>query len=117
MALAQKHTQTLLFFQFDNNRMYVWQKGYIHTCHVQPNMPIHTHKNDIFSGRLMLVDLQGWLPKEGRGVVYLTDPQFHTCSALPLSACDMGEAGMQAFWTSVHPQCNEICKALDLQRP
>ncbi|XP_025115318.1 uncharacterized protein LOC112576796 isoform X4 [Pomacea canaliculata] len=71
----------------------------------------------VSKGRLMLVDLQGWLPKEGRGVVYLTDPQFHTCSALPLSACDMGEAGMQAFWTSVHPQCNEICKALDLQRP
>ena len=65
----------------------------------------------------MLVDLQGWLPREGRGVVYLTDPQFHTNNPTSLSSCDMGQQGMQAFWESVHPQCNVICQALGLKRP
>jgi alpha-kinase len=67
----------------------------------------------------MLVDLQGWLPKEGRGVVYLTDPQFHTLAhpTNPLSAGDHGLRGMLAFWETVHPQCNDICHALGLTRP
>ncbi|KAL8570126.1 hypothetical protein ACOMHN_033805 [Nucella lapillus] len=78
----------------------------------------------VSEGKLMLVDLQGWLPREGRGVVYLTDPQFHTTSTgtststpTPLSSCDMGARGMQAFWERVHPDCNAICQALGLKRP
>ena len=71
----------------------------------------------LLTGKLMLVDLQGWLPREGRGVVYLTDPQFHTNNPTSLSSCDMGQRGMQAFWESVHPRCNAICHALGLKRP
>lgn len=73
----------------------------------------------VSEGKLMLVDLQGWLPREGRGVVYLTDPQFHTVTSgtSPLSSCDLGQQGMAAFWESVHPQCNTVCQALGLKRP
>ncbi|XP_076448790.1 uncharacterized protein LOC143285418 isoform X2 [Babylonia areolata] len=83
--------------------------------------------HSVSQGRLMLVDLQGWLPcgeEGGRGVVYLTDPQFHTSSpssssssSTPLSSCDMGERGMRAFFESVHPTCNTVCHALGLKRP
>lgn len=73
--------------------------------------------HSVSEGKLMLVDLQGWLPREGRGVVYLTDPQFHTNTSTSLSSCDMGSKGMQAFWESVHPTCNAICQALGLKRP
>ncbi|KAK7114234.1 uncharacterized protein [Littorina saxatilis] len=73
--------------------------------------------HSVSDGKLMLVDLQGWLPREGRGVVYLTDPQFHTNTPTSLSSCDMGPKGMRAFWESVHPQCNAICHALGLKRP
>ncbi|KAK7505666.1 hypothetical protein BaRGS_00002937 [Batillaria attramentaria] len=86
---------------------------------VEPYLEGHFIKltNNLAFWRLMLVDLQGWLPREGRGVVYLTDPQFHTDDKTNLSSCDMGARGMQAFWESVHPRCNAICHALGLKRP
>ncbi|XP_046356557.2 alpha-protein kinase 1-like [Haliotis rufescens] len=68
-------------------------------------------------GKLMLVDLQGWMPADGKGVVYLTDPQFHSSGGGKLSSCDMGETGIEVFWETVHPECNDICWALNLPRP
>lgn len=70
-------------------------------------------------GMLMLVDLQGWMPSDGRGVVYLTDPVFHTQYIKKFSSCDHQQKGMDAFWEKQHPTCNRICSylALDKFRP
>ncbi|XP_028418422.1 alpha-protein kinase 1-like isoform X2 [Dendronephthya gigantea] len=67
-------------------------------------------------GTLMIVDIQGWLPKQGTGVFYLTDPQFHTVGLEKFSPYDHQEAGIKKFWESVHPHCNEICRAIGLER-
>ena len=66
---------------------------------------------------LMIVDLQGWLPSDKSGIVYLTDPQFNTQGIERFSPYDQQEKGMKAFWTRVHPECNDICRFLKLKRP
>ena len=67
-------------------------------------------------GTLMIVDIQGWLPREGTGVIYLTDPQFHTVGSERFSPYDYQEMGMKKFWQHVHPHCNDICRAIGLER-
>ena len=67
-------------------------------------------------GTLMIVDIQGWLPREGTGVIYLTDPQFHTVGLERFSPYDHQEMGMKKFWEHVHPHCNDICRAIGLER-
>lgn len=67
-------------------------------------------------GKLMVSDLQGWLPTGTQNLIYLTDPQFHTDSG-DSSPFDFGQDGMKVFFDVVHPQCNEICKTLKLERP
>ncbi|XP_025114699.1 alpha-protein kinase 1-like [Pomacea canaliculata] len=67
-------------------------------------------------GDLMVVDLQGWLPTDKKGVVYLTDPVFNTRYIEKYSTSDQREAGMQAFWKHVHPKCNKICRFLQLDK-
>lgn len=67
-------------------------------------------------GKEMVVDLQGWLPSQGKGIVYLTDPVFHTLYRKKFSTCDHQEEGMKAFWKHVHPKCNKICAFLGLQK-
>ncbi len=68
-------------------------------------------------GVLMIVDIQGWLPKDGNGIIYLTDPQFHTRQLKRFSPADRQEEGMKMFWSKVHPACNSICTSLGLARP
>ncbi|CAE1160277.1 ALPK [Acanthosepion pharaonis] len=67
-------------------------------------------------GKLMVSDLQGWLPSGTQNLIYLTDPQFHTDSG-DSSPFDFGQDGMKVFFDVVHPECNEICKTLKLERP
>lgn len=67
-------------------------------------------------GTLMIVDIQGWLPRENSGIIYLTDPQFHTSGLEKFSPYDHQESGMKEFWKSVHPRCNDMCRALKLER-
>ncbi|KAL3859063.1 hypothetical protein ACJMK2_009299 [Sinanodonta woodiana] len=79
-----------------------------------------THfSHHLSKGKLMLVDLQGWLPDTGSNVIYLTDPQFHSDlrSGSRICSGDFGEKGMKSFWEKVHPECNEICLTLNLKRP
>ncbi|KAK6185481.1 hypothetical protein SNE40_007703 [Patella caerulea] len=67
---------------------------------------------------LMIVDIQGWLPIDNRGIIYLTDPQFHTsCNFKKFSSCDHKEKGMEKFWKEVHQKCNSLCHLLNLERP
>ncbi|XP_067652623.1 alpha-protein kinase 1-like [Haliotis asinina] len=68
-------------------------------------------------GTLMIVDIQGWLGSEESGVIYLTDPQFHTSGMEKFSPYDHQEKGMKKFWLEVHPVCNDMCKAARLSRP
>ncbi|XP_071084410.1 alpha-protein kinase 1-like [Haliotis cracherodii] len=68
-------------------------------------------------GTLMIVDIQGWLGSEDSGVIYLTDPQFHTSGMEKFSPYDHQEKGMDKFWLEVHPVCNDMCKAVGLSRP
>ena len=67
-------------------------------------------------GKIMVTDLQGWLPTGSQNLIYLTDPQFHTDSG-DSSPFDFGQEGMKVFFDIVHPECNEICKTLKLERP
>lgn len=70
-------------------------------------------------GTLMIVDIQGWTPADGKGVVYLTDPVFHTLNMREFSSGDRHKEGMDAFWANQHPVCNRICQylGLDKKRP
>ncbi|XP_048255079.1 alpha-protein kinase 1-like [Haliotis rufescens] len=68
-------------------------------------------------GVLMIVDIQGWFPREGSGIIYLTDPQFHTKGVRRFSPADKQDEGMTLFWSKVHPECNSICSSLGLTRP
>ncbi|ESO82881.1 hypothetical protein LOTGIDRAFT_184684 [Lottia gigantea] len=68
-------------------------------------------------GTLMIVDIQGWLPNDKSGIIYLTDPLFHTCGIDKFSMGDHREDGMNKFWKNVHKSCNSICKFLHLKRP
>lgn len=67
-------------------------------------------------GALMMVDLQGWKPADGRGVVYLTDPVFHTHNTTQFSSGDHHLKGMEAFWTNQHLRCNRICQFLGIDK-
>lgn len=76
-----------------------------------------THFTYVQSGyQMMVCDLQGWLPSGTQNLIYLTDPQFHTDSG-DSSPFDFGQEGIKLFFDVVHPECNEICQILKLQRP
>ncbi|XP_014776572.1 alpha-protein kinase 1 [Octopus bimaculoides] len=68
------------------------------------------------AGKLMVVDLQGWLPSGVQNIIYLTDPQFHTVTG-DSSTFDFGIDGFKVFFNKVHPKCNHICETLKLERP
>ncbi|XP_076449884.1 uncharacterized protein LOC143286163 [Babylonia areolata] len=68
------------------------------------------------NGALMMVDLQGWTPTDRKGVVFLTDPVFHTRNMKQFSSGDRHQEGMDAFWTNQHPRCNRICQYLGLDK-
>ncbi|XP_025115478.1 uncharacterized protein LOC112576876 isoform X2 [Pomacea canaliculata] len=65
-------------------------------------------------GALMVVDLQGWVPADKEGRIYLTDPVLHTRCGNRFSDCDRQEQGMKDFWEKVHPRCNHLCKFLGI---
>ncbi|KAG2466358.1 ALPK1 kinase, partial [Polypterus senegalus] len=63
----------------------------------------------------VVVDLQGWITGNGKGLLYLTDPQIHSiCWPKPSSS---GRHGIDCFLKYQHgPECNEICKMLSLKQ-
>ncbi|KAL4631099.1 alpha-protein kinase 1 [Arapaima gigas] len=65
-------------------------------------------------GTEVVVDLQGWVTANGKGLTYLTDPQIHSLKT-PGSRTNFGERGIKNFLKVQHgPECNEICKKLSL---
>ncbi|KAK2499238.1 hypothetical protein MC885_017011, partial [Smutsia gigantea] len=66
--------------------------------------------------RDVVVDLQGWVTGNGKGVIYLTDPQIHSVDQKDVPT-NFGKRGIFYFFKNQHVECNEICHRLSLTRP
>nr|XP_051676048.1 alpha-protein kinase 1 isoform X2 [Oryctolagus cuniculus] len=64
----------------------------------------------------VVVDLQGWVTGDGKGLIYLTDPQIHSVDQKTV-ATNFGKRGIFYFFNYQHVKCNEICHRLCLTRP
>uniref|UniRef100_A0A667YMU2 Alpha-type protein kinase domain-containing protein n=1 Tax=Myripristis murdjan TaxID=586833 RepID=A0A667YMU2_9TELE len=63
----------------------------------------------------VVVDLQGWVTANGKGLTYLTDPQIHS-SKTPMGRSNFAERGLRCFLEEQHgPECNDICRKLKLR--
>ncbi|KAL9852741.1 alpha-protein kinase 1 isoform 1-T6 [Geothlypis trichas] len=67
-------------------------------------------------GTDVVVDLQGWVTGNGKGLIYLTDPQIHSLTSKD-SRSNFGKKGIYYFFNDQHAECNEICSCLSLTRP
>lgn len=66
--------------------------------------------------RDVVVDLQGWVTGNGKGLIYLTDPQIHSVDKKDVTT-NFGKRGIFYFFNNQHASCNEICHRLSLTRP
>lgn len=66
--------------------------------------------------RDVVVDLQGWVTGNGKGLIYLTDPQIHSVDKKDVTT-NFGKRGIFYFFNNQHVKCNEICHRLSLTRP
>ncbi|KAL2780765.1 alpha-protein kinase 1 isoform 2, partial [Daubentonia madagascariensis] len=66
--------------------------------------------------RDVVVDLQGWVTGDGKGLIYLTDPQIHSVDQKDVTT-NFGKRGIFYFFNNQHVECNEICHRLSLTRP
>ncbi|XP_055241156.2 alpha-protein kinase 1 isoform X1 [Gorilla gorilla gorilla] len=66
--------------------------------------------------RDVVVDLQGWVTGNGKGLIYLTDPQIHSVDQKVVTT-NFGKRGIFYFFNNQHVECNEICHRLSLTRP
>ncbi|XP_043917484.1 alpha-protein kinase 1 [Protopterus annectens] len=64
----------------------------------------------------IVVDLQGWVTDDGKGLIYLTDPQIHSVSQ-GKSRTNFAHKGIGYFFEHQHVECNDICRELLLTRP
>ncbi|XP_042368579.1 alpha-protein kinase 1 [Plectropomus leopardus] len=62
----------------------------------------------------VVVDLQGWVTANGKGLTYLTDPQIHSTKT-PKGPSNFAARGLKYFLEEQHgPECNGICQLLKL---
>ncbi|XP_018529772.1 alpha-protein kinase 1 isoform X1 [Lates calcarifer] len=62
----------------------------------------------------VVVDLQGWVTANGKGLTYLTDPQIHSTKT-PRGPSNFAARGLRYFLEEQHgPECNGICQLLKL---
>ncbi|XP_061525230.1 alpha-protein kinase 1 isoform X2 [Phycodurus eques] len=62
---------------------------------------LHSNCQDV------VVDLQGWVTANGKGLTYLTDPQIHSARA-PRGPSNLAQSGIDSFLREQHgPQCNK----------
>lgn len=59
----------------------------------------------------------GWVTGNGKGLIYLTDPQIHSLDSKDVSRSNFGKKGIYYFFNDQHVECNEICSCLSLTRP
>lgn len=65
-------------------------------------------------GQEVVVDLQGWVTANGKGVTYLTDPQIHSTKT-PKGPSNFADKGLRYFVEEQHgPECNAVCQLLKL---
>ncbi|XP_048457312.1 alpha-protein kinase 1 isoform X1 [Rhincodon typus] len=62
----------------------------------------------------IVVDLQGWITGDGKGLIYLTDPQIHSMKKRR-GGSNFAEKGIKYFLNCQHKECNEICHILTLK--
>nr|XP_057921566.1 alpha-protein kinase 1 isoform X2 [Doryrhamphus excisus]XP_057921567.1 alpha-protein kinase 1 isoform X2 [Doryrhamphus excisus] len=61
----------------------------------------------------VVVDLQGWVTANGKGLTYLTDPQIH--STRTPRGPNFAHSGITSFLRDQHgPECNSVCQLLNL---
>lgn len=72
---------------------------------------------ELSKGTDVVVDLQGWVTGNGKGLIYLTDPQIHSLNSKDVSRSNFGKKGIYYFFNDQHVECNEICHCLSLTRP
>lgn len=60
--------------------------------------------------------LLGWVTGNGKGLIYLTDPQIHSVDQKDVTT-NFGKRGIFYFFNNQHARCNEICHRLSLARP
>lgn len=75
------------------------------------------HFTYLFSDRQeVVVDLQGWVTANGKGLTYLTDPQIHSKKTPKGKGnANMAAEGLRCFLEQQHgPKCNGICEMLKL---
>ncbi|XP_035480094.1 alpha-protein kinase 1 isoform X2 [Scophthalmus maximus] len=64
----------------------------------------------------VVVDLQGWVTANGKGLTYLTDPQIHSTKA-PRGPSNFATRGLRYFLEEQHgPECTGICQLLKLPK-
>nr|XP_061811031.1 alpha-protein kinase 1-like [Nerophis lumbriciformis] len=69
---------------------------------------LHSNCQDV------VVDLQGWVTANGKGLTYLTDPQIHS-TRIPRGPSNLAHGGIASFLRKQHgPECNKICRLLNL---
>nr|XP_040038160.1 alpha-protein kinase 1 isoform X2 [Gasterosteus aculeatus aculeatus]XP_040038161.1 alpha-protein kinase 1 isoform X2 [Gasterosteus aculeatus aculeatus]XP_040038162.1 alpha-protein kinase 1 isoform X2 [Gasterosteus aculeatus aculeatus]XP_040038163.1 alpha-protein kinase 1 isoform X2 [Gasterosteus aculeatus aculeatus]XP_040038164.1 alpha-protein kinase 1 isoform X2 [Gasterosteus aculeatus aculeatus] len=62
----------------------------------------------------VVVDLQGWVTANGKGLTYLTDPQIHS-TRTPRGPSNFAARGLRYFLEEQHgPECNVVCQLLRL---
>ncbi|KAM8900623.1 alpha-protein kinase 1 isoform 2-T4 [Spinachia spinachia] len=62
----------------------------------------------------VVVDLQGWVTANGKGLTYLTDPQIHS-TRTPKGPSNFAARGLRYFLEEQHgPECNVVCQLLRL---
>ncbi|XP_067895910.1 alpha-protein kinase 1 isoform X2 [Heterodontus francisci] len=64
----------------------------------------------------IVVDLQGWITGDGKGLIYLTDPQIHSVKK-QRGGSNFADKGIRYFLNCQHKECNEICRILTLKIP
>uniref|UniRef100_A0A8C9FGW3 Alpha kinase 1 n=1 Tax=Pavo cristatus TaxID=9049 RepID=A0A8C9FGW3_PAVCR len=65
----------------------------------------------------MYPSFAGWVTGNGKGLIYLTDPQIHSLNSKDVSRSNFGKRGIYYFFNNQHVECNEICRCLSLTRP
>ncbi|XP_077400729.1 alpha-protein kinase 1 [Vanacampus margaritifer] len=69
---------------------------------------LHSNCQDV------VVDLQGWVTANGKGLTYLTDPQIHS-TRTPRGPANLAHGGIASFLREQHgPECNSVCRLLNL---
>ena len=102
------------FVKLTNNLNYVTKQGLVSDLVLAFSHFTYQASNQ----QLVIVDIQGWIPASNQtGCTFLTDPQIHSAVYNCFGTGNFGRIGIKIFFNRMHPQCNDLCKALRLDRP